>query len=280
MRRRRGELQIFSLSMLDVIAGALGAFLIVVILLLPYYKKESTDFVERIRVLESELATTSAAAAASEATASAARSEADAAKTEAEAARAEAQTLRMTDLDLVLAMDTTGSMRDEINELKANLDSLVRLLRALTASLRVGFVAYRDLGEAYVTRDFPLTPMDDAGYQGLRAFIGALDADGGGDPEEAVQLALEQAAAQTWREAANGYIIVVGDAPAHVADVARAYRLAADFSAGSDRRRVSVVAVGGGEGFFRELAEQGRGSFIRNRGELYESLLIALLKRE
>ena len=258
MRRRRGELQIFSLSMLDVIAGALGAFLIIVILLLPYYKKEAVDYVTRIRALEAELAETTAAAAAS---------------------RAEAQTLRMTDLDLVLAMDTTGSMRGEIEELKANLDSLVRLLRALTASLRVGFVAYRDFGEDYVTRDFPLTPMDDAGYQQLRAFIGALVAKGGGDPEEAVQVALEQAVAQPWREDALGYIIVVGDAPAHDADAPRAYRLAASFSAGSDRRRVSVIALGGGEGFFRQLAEHGRGSFIRNRGELYESLLVAILKK-
>jgi uncharacterized protein YegL len=259
MRRRRTELQIFSLSMLDVIAGALGAFLIVVILLLPYYQQESVDLVARIRALEAELAHASAAA---------------------ETAKADARALRMTDLDLVLVMDTTGSMRREIEELKANLDSLVRLLRALTASLRVGFVAYRDLGDAYLTRDLPLTPMDEAGYQRLHAFIATLDASGGGDREEAVHLALEKAVAQPWAEGAHGYIILVGDAPAHEADAPRAYRLAADFSAGSEKRRVSVIALGAGQDFFRQLAEQGRGSYIRNRGELYESLLIAILKRD
>jgi hypothetical protein len=273
MRRRRGELQIFSLSMLDVIAGALGAFLIVVILLLPYYKKESADFINQIRTLEAELARTAAAAATSEAQAAAAQAE-------AQAAKAEAQTLRMTDLDLVLVMDTTGSMRDEINELKANLDSLVRLLRGLTASLRVGFVAYRDHGELHTTRDFPLTPMDDAGYQGLHAFIGALDADGGGDPEEAVDIAIKQAVAQPWRPAAHGYIVVVGDAPGHAADAHRAYALAEGFADGSGQRHLSVIATGGGEGFFRRLAQYGRGTFIRNRGELFESLLVAILKKE
>jgi hypothetical protein len=280
MRRRRGEVQIFSLSMLDVIAGALGAFLIVVILLLPYYKKESVDFADQIRTLEGELARVAAAAAASEATAAAARSEAEAAKAEAEATKAEARTLRMTDLDLVLAMDTTGSMHDAIDELKANLDSLIRLLRELTASLRVGFVAYRDHGELYTTRDFPLTPMDDAGYATLSAFIRALDANGGGDAEEAVDVAIEQATAQPWRAAAHGYIVMVGDAPAHAADAHRAYALAEGFAAGSVQRHLSVIAVGGGEEFFRKLAEHGKGTFISNRGELYESLLVAILKKK
>ena len=40
MRRSR-EINIFNLSMLDVIAGAMGAFLIVMVVLLPSYRKQS-----------------------------------------------------------------------------------------------------------------------------------------------------------------------------------------------------------------------------------------------
>ena len=39
MKPRKREINIFNLSMMDVISGALGAFLIIVIILLPYYKK-------------------------------------------------------------------------------------------------------------------------------------------------------------------------------------------------------------------------------------------------
>jgi hypothetical protein len=44
MRRRNREINIFNLSMLDVISGAMGAFLIIMVILLPYYKKESIDY--------------------------------------------------------------------------------------------------------------------------------------------------------------------------------------------------------------------------------------------
>ena len=42
MRRSR-EINIFNLSMLDVIAGAMGAFLIVMVVLLPSYRKQSAQ---------------------------------------------------------------------------------------------------------------------------------------------------------------------------------------------------------------------------------------------
>lgn len=42
MKPRNREINIFNLSMLDVIAGALGAFLILFLVLAPYYEKTST----------------------------------------------------------------------------------------------------------------------------------------------------------------------------------------------------------------------------------------------
>ena len=60
MRRRNRDITIFSLSMLDVFCGALGAFLIVMILLLPYYKKESIDFSRENEQLRQEMAAMSA----------------------------------------------------------------------------------------------------------------------------------------------------------------------------------------------------------------------------
>lgn len=44
MKSRNREINIFNLSMLDVISGAMGAFLIVMVILLPYYKKETVDY--------------------------------------------------------------------------------------------------------------------------------------------------------------------------------------------------------------------------------------------
>lgn len=42
MRRKSTELNIFSMSALDLFASALGAFILIVLILLPYYKKENS----------------------------------------------------------------------------------------------------------------------------------------------------------------------------------------------------------------------------------------------
>lgn len=44
MKPRNREINIFNLSMLDVISGAMGAFLIIMVILLPYYNKETIDY--------------------------------------------------------------------------------------------------------------------------------------------------------------------------------------------------------------------------------------------
>ncbi|NCN96722.1 MAG: hypothetical protein GW928_04495 [Rhodoferax sp.] len=49
MKRRNRDINIFNLSMLDVISGAMGAFLIIMVILLPYYKKESIDYQKKLQ---------------------------------------------------------------------------------------------------------------------------------------------------------------------------------------------------------------------------------------
>ena len=57
MQKRYREINVFNLSMLDVIAGAMGAFLIIMVILLPYYKNDAViqHLREQIQQLEQEL---------------------------------------------------------------------------------------------------------------------------------------------------------------------------------------------------------------------------------
>ncbi|MCP4038455.1 MAG: hypothetical protein GY733_16055, partial [bacterium] len=41
MRRRNRELNVFSMSALDLFAGAMGAFILIAVVLFPYYLKET-----------------------------------------------------------------------------------------------------------------------------------------------------------------------------------------------------------------------------------------------
>lgn len=98
MKRRNREINIFNLSMLDVISGAMGAFLIIMVILLPYYKKDTIDYqreLQQSRVAE-EAARKSAQAAeaarrAAEEMARKAEEATSKAETSARAAQADAQ---------------------------------------------------------------------------------------------------------------------------------------------------------------------------------------------
>lgn len=86
MRRRNREINVFNLSMLDVILGAMAAFLIIMVVLLPYYKREHVEY-------QAENATLRSALAEAEATAEAAAGRASAAEEEARRERGRADGL-------------------------------------------------------------------------------------------------------------------------------------------------------------------------------------------
>ncbi len=142
-----------------------------------------------------------------------------------------------TKLDLMLVIDTTGSMGDEISYLQSELGSILASLRSSHPGIdiRVGFVFYRDIGDDYVTRTVPLT-RDIGAMQGV---LRQQRANGGGDYPEAVDQALIRAAGQAWRPDAVKTMLLVADAPPHDDLVARAWNAAEHLRA----QRVQIVPV-------------------------------------
>lgn len=144
-------------------------------------------------------------------------------------------------LDLMLVVDTTGSMGDEIRYLQAELGSIVESLRARHRGLdiRIGFVFYRDVGDDYVTVTLPLSKDID----GARREIARRSANGGGDTPEAMDQALIRAAGQDWRPDAVRSLLLVADAPPHDENVGRTW-LAAEHLRASRVHIVPVAASG------------------------------------
>ena len=62
-------------------------------------------------------------------------------------------------LEMVFALDTTGSMGGLLDGAKRTVWSIASHIREVdkNADVHVGLVAYRDLGDVYVTKDFALT---------------------------------------------------------------------------------------------------------------------------
>ncbi|MCC6926098.1 VWA domain-containing protein [Novosphingobium sp.] len=120
---------------------------------------------------------------------------------------------KVNKLDLMLVIDTTGSMSDEISYLQAELGKILADLRRSHPGLdvRVGFVFYRDLGDDYVTNTIPLT----RDFTQAQNDLAQRYAGGGGDYPEAMDQALIRAAGQDWRGDAVKTMLLVADAPPH-----------------------------------------------------------------
>lgn len=317
LARPRQPLDALSISALDLFASALGAFMLLAVSFFPYYLRAPA--LERAQEgARAELA----AAAEALRQAEAAAADADARKAEAAQALAQAETrlaraqavlaalpeaapaeveapaaaverpaptsrrglLSITDLDLVFVMDTTGSMRDELEDLQANLVAIIQVLQRLAPTLRIGFVAYRDRTDAYVVRGSPLAPLPPGEDAEILGFVRELNAAGGGDTPERVDEAVAAAVSMPWRTNAQGRIIVIGDAPAHPADVERTMSLAAQYrlSAPGPRFPRALASIYTGDqppvrAFFERLAKAGGGDFSVHRGQMIESVLLAVL---
>ena len=115
-------------------------------------------------------------------------------------------------IDVVFAVDTTGSMGGLLEGAKRTVWSIASHIKDIDkqADLHVGLVAYRDLGDDYVTKDFALTGDLDAMFAELSSYY----AGGGGDTPEDVDAALYDAVHKMqWRDGAKKMIFLVGDAP-------------------------------------------------------------------
>lgn len=122
-----------------------------------------------------------------------------------------------TRLDLALVVDTTGSMQDELEYLKAEIASIASAVHDLYPSVdqRYALILYRDHGDHYVTRTIDFTGSIDE----FRKSLSQQSADGGGDFPEAVHLALEQSLKLSWRGGNTARaMFLIGDAPPHPQD--------------------------------------------------------------
>jgi hypothetical protein len=115
-------------------------------------------------------------------------------------------------LDLVLCLDTTGSMKDDIDSIKIALTPMLRETLAGFPAFRIGMVLYRDYAEEYLTKKIAFT-SDLARFQET---LNGVRVQGGGDIPEAVYEALYEAALGFPWEAESRMIILAGDAPPHL----------------------------------------------------------------
>ncbi len=279
MKRPSRDVSIFSMSALDVLAMATGTFVLLVVILMPYYRMtvdanaamndvlaQTEEQVAEMEALQAAAAADRAAteqkiaeaeeilraAAELRAAAVSLRQEADAADGRSGSERRRIDDLQaqidqriIKELDLVFVMDTTASMGEVIRELRESVAGIVRILERLVPSLRVGVVTYRDRElPGRVVQSFPLTPTDTA-LDRIQGFMAGLRASrvGGITVHEDLDLGLQEALRMRFRPTAKQTIIVIGDAAAHVPEQAYTLRIANQYANSGPRRAISTLFV-------------------------------------
>ncbi len=169
-------------------------------------------------------------------------------------------------VEVAFVLDTTGSMSGLIENAKRKIWSIATSIVDANpgAEVRMALVAYRDIGDEYVTRKFDLT----TDIQGLYAELLKFRAQGGGDWPESVNEALDVAVTKlNWSQEKHvrRIIFLVGDAPPHM-DYTQD-RKYPEVLKDAKVRGIIVNAVQAGpardtERFWREIAQLGDGKYI------------------
>ena len=321
MKKRNREINVFSIAALDLFASALGAFILISLIFMIFFSMTSRDSGNAVQVqealvdaqtalqdaqkaltdthtsleatrtdaedartalsyCESELASSVDASALGQC-----RSDAATARRETAALAKELDQVRIPHLDVVICLDITGSMGNQIEELKTEITDLARVLDGLAPSAGIGIIAYGDIVYRQPIHHHPIVPT--TSLASLRTFVDSLQPEMGnldgtvhGLPE-AVDLAIARAVRANWRsESERRYIIVITDAPAYDDKLQYTYRLAQDFARVGDQY-VSGVMVRNtdAEAFLRQLARAGRGQFVNHVGgqSMIASVLLSII---
>lgn len=263
MQRRNRELNVFSLSAIDLFCSGMGAVMVLMVLLLPYYRKSTPADATAPTPARVEVADNS---------------------------------IQVQDLDVVFVMDATMSMKDELEAIRTDLHSVIEVLRRISNDARVGFVAYTDEG---VRWSCPLLPVN-RGARGesnlirLENVVKEVELIGNEDWPEDVLAGLEHAFSFDWNLLGSDrrqMIVVIGDASTHPANIQKSFESVRRWISQSFKRSVSTVNTITAEDipkspgaeltipYFKELVRQGKGRYLDKEGDLIGSILDLIIEK-
>lgn len=275
MLRRNREIVIFNLSAIDLFCSGMGAVMVLMVLLMPYYRKQTPIPPE---VTPPPVAVVTPPAPP---------------RPEPE------KGIQVRGVDVVFVMDATMSMNEELSAVQSGMTSIVQVLRRLSDEVSVGFVAYIDLAVPWV---IPLKPVG-KGPQGDRNLgqllkgISEIQLVGNEDWPEDVCGGLAKATAMTWPTAGERrqIIVLIGDARTHPEDHDRSMAIVKKWVEGGihvrgvhtvftpplelSTERGFAEEMAASSGYFKDVARIGHGQFHAGQGDLLGSILDILIVR-
>lgn len=272
MKPRSREINVISMSALDLFASGLGAFIFLALIAIPFAPnlgsspEDVVKLKDRIAELDEELEETQA---------------------ELEKAKAEFEKgLQNRATDIAIVIDTTASMGSSISSLKSEIGSFSGLLGKLSERARISVIEYKDrCNPANEVSAIPLTLLDDGGMAQIQRFVDGLEplAPCNNTGEESLEAGLRYAVENLdWSaNPDNQFIVVIGDNSPYPDRRDAAVMLASNW--GGQGRKLSAVFVGGAQqtiqkNFYSEIANASSGTFLDGQSSFAVTLLTAMAK--
>ncbi|MEP4889134.1 MAG: vWA domain-containing protein [Aliiglaciecola sp.] len=271
MKLKSREINIFSMSALDLFASGMGAFILLAVISLPFFGNVSKiptpapQTCPEVKVCPPPSAP----------------------KPDPVPAPAPSGFQKMQTLDLVVVLDVTGSMGQEINGLRAEIGNIARIIEMLSDSAAMRIVAFGDKNFDRPVSQFPLTLTKDIAV--LKSYLDQVNLNLGigrgfnpGDNGESVYAGFEEALETKWRsEAQRRVIFIITDDEAHSGESRPLMSKVQNFA--NDKYSVSVRYSGDEDHereFYQELVKTGLGNYLDvSDGSLTAALLIALMPK-
>lgn len=296
MRRKRSDINVFSMSALDLFACALGAFVLLAVVFLPFFPNTGDHpgvaeaVMERLARAEANVADLQAASAEKDATIAEIGRQVAGLQSQNSSLQSELEdalsSVQFPAVDIVIALDSTGSMSGQINGLRSEIGQFATLMRSLSPSVGMGIVEFKDRCDTPVLRTFNLVEINQASLARLQTFANQISARSGAcntEHPEAVLDALRAATEMPWRPASRvRMVLIITDNPAYPEEVEASFALAAAFRSRAPGNAVStalVVTPGAdpqARPFLSQLAREGGGQAVDAGGSFTAMVLLAL----
>lgn len=321
MKRNRNELSTMSVSALDLFASALGVFIILTSVSLPFIFNTSQSTAKNLlqAELEAEIKSTSNTDEAVEKLIKIIMAlkieveelkktadeieEYEKAKTLTSKVEQLEQALKNTEktleatlqerkktemippIDIVIALDTTGSMTDELRSLQGGVIYLSRILMKWSESPAVGIIEIMDQCDYSRRKKFALQEINSTSLKNLQQFVysmGRMNTSCNIDMEEGIHLALREALTVNWRDDVNKRVIILmSDFPPYRHMLNEVQRSITNFTS-KKNQTVSIVhpvnAYSTNEhvSIMKNLARLGKGQYIDGAGSIIGAIILAL----
>jgi hypothetical protein len=283
MLRRNREIVIFNLSAIDLFCSGMGAVMVLMVLLMPYYRKQAPVTPPKPEVV---VAPPPAPAPVVVVTPP---------PVPVSPQPVPEPGIQVRGIDVMFVMDATMSMNEELTSVRTCMVSIVQVLRRLSDEVRVGFVAYIDRAVPWYIPllDVGRTPAGDANLKRLLTGINQVELVGNITYPEDVCGGLAKTVSTSWPASSENrrqMIILIGDARTHEEDTQRSFQIVKTWiSAGKSRSLHAVYTATPslewpGEfeasgAYFKEVARIGNGQYHEDQGDLLGSILDIIIVR-